>query len=78
MGGAPAEGAIAAGAIGREPELYGVSPGPPGLGPGIPIAFPPDGLAGCAHAGAKMASAAATATPPKRCFMRSILCLILP
>jgi hypothetical protein len=25
--------------------VYGVNPPPPGLGPGIPIAFPPDGLA---------------------------------
>ena len=39
------------------------------LGPGIPIEFPPDGLAGCAQAGAESASAAITATPPKRCFI---------
>ena len=27
------------------PELYGVSPGPPGFGPGVPMELPPDGLA---------------------------------
>jgi hypothetical protein len=39
------------------------------LGPGIPIAFPPDGLAGCAQTGAEKASTAATATPFTRSFM---------
>jgi hypothetical protein len=34
-----------------------------------PTAFPPDGLAGCAQTGAESASAAITATPPKRCFV---------
>jgi hypothetical protein len=53
---------------GPAPVLYGIRPGPPGLGPGIPIEFPPDGLAGCAQAGAESASAAITATPLKRCF----------
>jgi hypothetical protein len=64
-----AEGAGAGG--GAAPVLYGVSPGPPGLGPGTPTAFPPDGLAACAQAGAESASAAITATPPKRCFVRN-------
>jgi hypothetical protein len=53
--------------------LYGVRPGPPGLGPGIPIEFPPEGLAGCAHTGAEKASAATTATPVRRCFIVLIL-----
>jgi hypothetical protein len=57
------------GAGGGAPVVYGVRPGPPGLGPGIPIEFPPDGLAGCAQAGAESASAAITATPLKRCFV---------
>jgi len=71
-----AEGAIAGGgaegggaAVVRGPELYGVNPGPPGFGPGIPIELPPDGLVGWAQAGAENASAATTATPVKRCFM---------
>ena len=74
--GAGAEGAIAgAGAEGggaavvRGPEPYGVSPGPPGFGPGTPIALPPDGLTGCAQTGAENASAATTATPVISCFM---------
>jgi hypothetical protein len=50
--------------------LYGVSAGPPGLGPGIPIALPPGlalpGLITCAPTGAENASAAITATPLKR------------
>jgi hypothetical protein len=58
-----------AGAGGAAPVLSGVRPGPPGLGPGTPTAFPPDGLAGCAQTGAESASAAITATPPKRCFV---------
>ena len=36
---------------------YGVRPGPPGLGPGMPIELPPDGLAACAQAGAEMPTA---------------------
>src|ERR1700748_3795525 len=77
-----AEGAIAAGGAvrgpdsaeppGLGPELYGVSPGPPGFGPGVPIELPPDGLACCAQADAENASAAATATPVKRCFISAI------
>jgi hypothetical protein len=54
--------------------LYGVRPGPPGLGPGIPIEFPPDGLACCAPTGAENASAATTATPVRKCFMLDPLC----
>ena len=70
--GAGAEGAgAAAGRAG--PELYGVNPGPPGFGPGIPIAFPPEGLTGCAPTGPENASAATTATPVKRCFMLILL-----
>lgn len=61
-----AAGAAAAGGLGAPP-LYGVMPGPPGFGPGVPIEFPPLGF--CAHTGAAIASAAATATPVKRCFM---------
>lgn len=75
-GGIAAAGAGAAGAgaaIGRAGELYGVNPGPPGLGPGMPIGFPPEGLAGCAPTGAENASAAITATPVKRCFMLILL-----
>ena len=75
-----AEGAIAGGgaegggaAVVRGPELYGVSPGPPGFGPGIPMALPPDGLAGWAQTGAENASAAITATPVIRCFIFAIL-----
>jgi hypothetical protein len=49
--------------------VYGVKPGPPGFGPGIPIAFPPDGLAGCADTGTQNASAATSATPVMRCFI---------
>jgi hypothetical protein len=81
-----AEGAIAAGgaeggggAIVRGwPELlYGVNPGPPGFGPGIPIALPPDGLAGWAQTGPENASTANTAAPVKRCFISSILSFVL-
>jgi hypothetical protein len=71
-----AEGAIAAGGAvrgpdsadppGLGPELYGVSPGPPGFGPGVPMELPPEGLACCAQTGAENASAATTATPAKR------------
>lgn len=75
-----ADGAIAEGgaegggaAVVRGPELYGVSPGPPGFGPGTPKALPPDGLAGCAQTGAENASAATTATPVMRCFISAIL-----
>ena len=69
-GGAEAPGGgAAAGRTGAGPELYGVKPGPPGFGPGMPIAFPPDGLAGCAHAGAAIASAATIAALVKRCFI---------
>lgn len=75
-----AEGAIAGGgadggggALVRGPELYGVSPGPPGFGPGTPMALPPDGLAGWAQTGAENASAAITATPVMRCFISAIL-----
>ena len=75
-----AEGAIAGGgaegggaAVVRGPELYGVSPGPPGFGPGVPTALPPDGLAGCADTGAENASAATIATPVKRRFISAIL-----
>ena len=49
--------------------MYGVNPGPPGLGPGIPTAFPPDGLGACAQMGVEKASTAATATPFTRSFM---------
>jgi hypothetical protein len=35
----------------------------------MPIELPPDGLAGCAHTGAAIASAAAIAAPVKRCFI---------
>ena len=66
-----AEGAIAGAgadvggaAVVRGPELYGVSPGPPGFGPGVPMELPPDGF--CAQTGADNASAATTATPVKR------------
>ena len=74
MGGVDAAGgggAIGVGATaGRAgPVVYGVKPGPPGFGPGIPIGFPPDGLAGCADAGAQNASAATIATPVMRCFI---------
>jgi hypothetical protein len=80
-GGIVAAGAGAAGGgaiAGRAgAELYGVKPGPPGLGPGIPIEFPPDGLTGCAPMGAENASAATTATPVRRCFIfRSSLWLL--
>jgi hypothetical protein len=68
-----AEGAIAEGgaedggaAVARGPVLYGVSPGPPGFGPGVAMELPPDGLAVCAQAGAENASAATTATPVKK------------
>jgi hypothetical protein len=78
--GGVAEGAIAGGgaegggaAVVRGPELYGVRPGPPGFGPGVPMELPPDGLAGCAQTGAENASAAITATPVKRCFISAIL-----
>ena len=64
-GGADGGGAAAV----RGPELYGVSPGPPGFGPGAPMALPPDGLAGCAQTGAENASAATIATPVSKCFM---------
>jgi len=43
-----AEGAGAGG--GAAPVLYGVSPGPPGLGPGTPTAFPPRWI-GCLRPG---------------------------
>jgi hypothetical protein len=62
-------------AVVRGPELYGVSPGPPGFGPGMPIELPPDGLVVCAQTGAENASTAAIATPVKRCFMSEILSL---
>lgn len=63
------------------PPLYGVRlPPPPGFGPGIPIPFPPDELAGCAQTGADKASAASTATPFKRCFgsTRRFRCRTVP
>jgi len=60
------------------PVLYGVRPGPPGLGPGIPMGFPPDGLAGCANTGAQNPSAAAIATPVNRCFISLILSVGIP
>src|SRR5438128_2184445 len=41
----------------------------------MPIALPPDGLAGCAQTGAENASAATTATLVKRYFMSAILSL---
>jgi len=82
-GGGAAEGAIAAGGAVRGPDsvappgfgplLYGVNPGPPGFGPGTPIAFPPDGLAGCAPSGADNAKAAITATPVHKYFMLILL-----
>ena len=84
---AAAEGAVApAGAVrgpesadppGFGPVLYGVRPGPPGFGPGIPIGFPPEGLAGCAPAGADNARAAITPTPVKRYFMLVLLLVLL-
>src|SRR6202040_2315494 len=75
IAGAGAEGGGAA--VVRGPELYGVSPGPPGFGPGVPIELPPDGLACCAQTGAENASAATTATPVKRCFISRVLSLSL-
>jgi hypothetical protein len=52
--------------------VYGVSPGPPGLGPGTPTAFPP-GLYCCAQAGVEKARAAHTATPVRSRFIAVIL-----
>jgi len=54
---------VASGTEVGAPVVYGVSPGPPGFGPGMPIGFPPDGLAGCAQTGAANAGAGITATP---------------
>jgi hypothetical protein len=64
-GGADAAGA----AVERGPELYGVNPGPPGFGPGVPTELPPGLVAGCAQAGAEIATAAISAAPDRRCFM---------
>ena len=50
------------------PVVYGVSPGPPGFGPGMPTGLPP-GLVGCAQVGAERARAATIPTPVRRCFM---------
>jgi len=44
----------------------------------MPIGFPPDGLAGCARAGAEKASAAITATPVKRHLMLILLAVETP
>ena len=60
------------------PVVYGVSPGPPGFGPGMPIGFPPDGLAGCAQTGAANASAAIAATPVHTYLMLILLTIEAP
>ena len=60
-------------AVVRGPELYGVSPGPPGFGPGVPMELPPDGLVCCAQTGAENASAATTATPVKKLWFMSVI-----
>ena len=69
---------MASAAEGGAPVLYGVNPGPPGFGPGMPIGFPPDGLAGCAQTGAANASAAITATPVHTYLMLILLTIEAP
>lgn len=71
-----AGGGVYAGGACLGPVVYGVSPGPPGLGPGRPKALPP-GLVDWAQVGAETASAATIAMPVRRCFMLSILGLLV-
>jgi hypothetical protein len=56
--------------------VYGVDPGPAGLKPGVPTAFPP-GLVGWPQLGAEKAIAATTAAPVRICLMLSVLRLLL-